>query len=184
MEERKPAITISGPPGSGTTTAARLIAAQTGLDYVNTGSIFRQMASEYQMSLGDFGAYVAGHPQIDQQLDLRQVELARHGGIILEGRLAGLLAQRDHIRAFTLFLNTDVGERARRCSQRDEQNIMQAARLMAEREQLERERFLKLYGLDLADTSGYNMVIDSGAYLPEAIAMMVVTAYNKWNNHG
>ncbi len=184
MGDRKPAITISGPPGSGTTTAARLIAAQTGLDYVNTGSIFRQMATEYQMSLSDFGAYVARHPQIDQQLDLRQVELARRGGIILEGRLAGLLAQRDYLLAFTVFLNTDVNERARRCSQRDEQNIVQAAKLMEERELLERERFLKLYNLDLANTSGYNMVIDSGEHGPEAIAMMVVTAYNKWKNHG
>lgn len=178
--DNHPTITISGPPGSGTSTAAKLIAAKTGLEYQNTGAIFRQMAVEYKMSLADFGSYVAEHPEIDQELDRRQVELANRGGLILEGRLAGLLAQREKAKAFTLFIGADVHERARRCCQRDGNDPEEGARLMIEREELERQRFLTLYQLDLADTSKYNLVIDSGTMLPDQICDLVVETYNKW----
>lgn len=175
-----PTMTISGPPGSGTSTAAKLVSPRLGLEYLNTGAIFRQMAVEYKMSLAEFGTYVAAHPEIDRQLDARQVELARKGGIVLEGRLAGLLAQREKAGAFTLYIGADVHERARRCSSRDGNDPEEGARLMAEREALERQRFLELYHLDLEDTSGYDLVIDSGKYRPEEVCEMVVTAYNNW----
>ena len=47
-------ITISGLPGSGTTTVSRLVASALHLDRVPGGEVFRQLAAESGMSLAEF----------------------------------------------------------------------------------------------------------------------------------
>ena len=46
--------TVSGPPGSGKTTASRLLSEKLGYPLVYVGNIFREMAKERGMSLADF----------------------------------------------------------------------------------------------------------------------------------
>ena len=72
-------ITISGLPGSGTTTASRLVADALGLERVPGGEVFRQLAAEAGMSLAEFGAHAQDHPDIDIELDRRLTERAARG---------------------------------------------------------------------------------------------------------
>ena len=46
-------ITISGLPGSGKTTVARLVARELGLEHVYAGDIFRRQAEEHGLTLAE-----------------------------------------------------------------------------------------------------------------------------------
>lgn len=162
-------VTISGLPGSGTTTAAHLLVGETGLEYVNTGKIFREMARQEGMSLNDFGKYAAKDPAVDQELDRRQMARAAQGGIVLEGRLAGHMVTREGLDALTVWLDAPIEVRVARVAGREEVSLEEATRLSREREDDERGRYLDIYGLDLYDTSVYDLVIDSGTLSPAEI---------------
>lgn len=81
-------ITIGGLPGTGTTTIAKLISEKYNLNHVCAGFIFRDMAKEMGMGLQEFSKYAEENPNIDHEIDRKQVELAKEGNIVLEGRLA------------------------------------------------------------------------------------------------
>jgi cytidylate kinase len=168
-------ITISGPPGSGTTTAARLLAEQTGFPYRNTGSLFREMAAETGMSLNDFGAYALTHPDVDRELDRRQLDLARNGRVILEGRLSGHVVKKHGVPAVCVWLDAPLDVRVQRLSARDVQDLVVAADLNRRREELERQRYLEVYGYDLADLSVYDLVLDSSVLTPEGIVSAILS---------
>ena len=170
MSNAAKTITISGPPGSGTTTVAKLLGARLGLRYVNTGQIFRELAHEHGMSLPEFGHYACEHREVDDELDKRQLEIAHSGSVILEGRLAGHLTERHRVEALRVFIDADPKIRAARIAQRDGQDVAQAFTQMSERATLERQRYLEHYDIDIEDTSIYHLVLDSSAASPQNLA--------------
>ena len=70
-------VTISGLPGSGTTTAGRLLADALGWEFQSSGELFRSMASARGVSLAEFGALAESDERIDRELDERAVALMR-----------------------------------------------------------------------------------------------------------
>ncbi len=48
-------LTISGLPGSGTTTVSRILASHYDIEMISAGDVFRNLAKEHSMSLGEFG---------------------------------------------------------------------------------------------------------------------------------
>ncbi len=169
-------VTLSGMPGSGTTTAARLIAEATGLRHVNTGAIFREMARERGVSLNEFGKLANQDPSIDRELDARQIELCRGGGILLEGRLAGYMLKDAGVDCLAVWLEAPVDVRVSRVSNREALPFEAARQLSMEREEDERLRFVEFYGFDLARTEVYDLVLDSSRLRPPAICEAVLVA--------
>jgi cytidylate kinase len=167
-------IAISGMPGSGTTTAAKLVSAATGFTYRNTGQIFRAMAEERGMTLNEFGQLAAGNPEIDRELDRRQVEIGRAGNVLLEGRLSGHMLKKAGVPCLAVWLEAPLEVRMQRVSSRDSLGLELAMQLSAERERGERERYLAFYGFDLLDTSLYDLVLDSSRYNPEQICISIL----------
>ena len=76
-------ITISGLPGTGTTTIAKLLKKELGLEYIYSGDIFRNMAEKYNMSLEEFGSYCEKHRDIDEDLDRYQLEILQSLSIMI-----------------------------------------------------------------------------------------------------
>ncbi len=169
-------ITVSGPPGSGTTTTAQHVAARLEVDLVPGGEVFRAMAAERGMSLPRFGRYAADHPQVDAELDRRLADRARRGGVLIESRLAGWIAHNEGLPAVTVFIDCAPAERARRVAGREGIPVEQALADNAERQQIERARYLALYDIDIEDVSIYDLVLDSGALGPTELADRVVAA--------
>jgi len=169
-------VTVSGPPGSGTTTAATQVAAALGLELVPGGQVFRHMAVEHGMSLGEFGAYAAAQPAVDIELDRRLADRARAGGVVIESRLAGWIARNEHLDGLLVWIGCDDDVRARRVAAREHKSVEQALTENAEREKIERDRYLALYGIDNTDLSIYDLVLDSGRLLAHEIADRIVGA--------
>lgn len=165
-------VTVSGLPGSGTTTASRLLAQRTGWEYVNAGAIFRAMAAEAGLSLAGLGKRAETDGTIDRELDARIVELARQArsGAILEGRLTGWMAHFHDLTALKVWLDADRDTRASRVSSRDGQSPAEALADMEERERSEHDRYAAFHGIDIADLTIYDLTLDSVHHSPEQIA--------------
>ena len=167
-------ITISGLPGSGTTTVSRLVADALGLDRLPGGEVFRQMAAEAGMTLAEFGVHAQGHPDIDRELDDRLAARAAEGGCVIESRLAGWLATREGLPAVRVWVDCADEVRAARVAARDGTTVAQALVDNAARSELERARYRAVYGIDLDDRSTYDLVLDSTMDPPERLAATIV----------
>ena len=73
-------ITISGPPGSGKTTACSNLSEVLGLKAVVFGKIFRELAAEKNLTLGQLGAIAESDPSIDEMIDSRILDFRERYG--------------------------------------------------------------------------------------------------------
>jgi predicted cytidylate kinase len=167
-------ITISGSPGSGKTTVARILAEKLGLKYVYSGKIFREMAEKYKMNLEEFGAYCEKHEEVDKQLDDYQLEILKKGNVIAEGRIAGWIAHRNNISAVKVLLLADLETRSKRIVNREEVEVEKRKNEILTREKSEAVRYKAYYKIDLVDTSIYDLVVDSSNKTPEEIVDLIL----------
>jgi CMP/dCMP kinase len=189
-------ITVSGPPGSGTTTVAQRVADRLRLELVPGGEVFRALAAERSMSLPEFGLYVADNPEVDVELDSRLARRARDGDAVVESRLAGWIAHNERLAAVVVWIDCDPRIRAQRVAAREGVSVERALADNEERQRVERGRYLALYGVDLADLSIYELALDSGELRPPALADRIVAAAERrfpvharrtcggWPSHG
>ncbi|MCD6503500.1 MAG: cytidylate kinase [Thermoplasmata archaeon] len=175
------AIAISGPPGAGTTTIARALAERLGLKYANAGTIFRDLAKEYGMSLLEFQDYAMKHPEIDKEIDRRSVELLKIGGYVVEGRLAAHMAVIAGLKnVLKVYLKASEDVRAERIAKRENISVEEALRHIKERASKERERYLKIYGIDVDNLMIYDLVIDTTYLTPDVILDVIITFWKGW----
>lgn len=171
-------ITISGTPGSGKSTVASLLKDKTGINYVYSGMIFRELAEKHNMSLEEFGKYCEGNSKIDKELDDRQLEILNKGNVILEGRLAGWLAHLNKVSALKVMIRTDIDTRAKRIVKREGGDVKVRKEEITKREKSEELRYKKYYNIDLKDISIYDLVIDSKEKTPEEIVDLIIKEIN------
>ncbi|NIM45041.1 MAG: cytidylate kinase, partial [Nitrososphaeria archaeon] len=77
----------------------------------------------------------------------------------IDGLLSGwMLRDHAHIR---FFLSAPLEERIRRIAERESKNFEEAKEETLRRERYERERFKRLYGMDLSDFSPYNVILNT-----------------------
>ena len=116
-------ITISGTPGSGKSTIAKILSKNIGLKYVYFGEIFRQTAEKHNMTLEEFSRCCEINKKYDNELDEYQLKILKKGNVIIEGRIAGWLAFLNNISAFKIFIDADIETRAKRIVKRENGNI-------------------------------------------------------------
>lgn len=169
-------VTISGLPGSGTSTASRAVAEALGLAHVDGGQVFRAMAAERGVDLAAFGRIAEDDPTIDVELDTRLAQRGRAGDVVLESRLAGWIAHNEGLEGLKVWMACDNGERARRVAQREGRTPNEARRLNEVREASEAQRYHAYYGIDIADLAPYDLVVDTTVTPKAEVAARVVDA--------
>jgi predicted cytidylate kinase len=172
-------ITISGLPGAGTSTVARLVADALGVERVDGGTVFRTMAAERGLDVGAFSLVAENDPEIDLELDQRLTNRARAGDLVLESRLAGWIVTNEGLDALRVWVDADEQERARRVAAREGVDPAAALEANRAREASERLRYRTYYAIDLDDQRVYDLVIDSTGIEPAAIAESIVAAFSK-----
>jgi predicted cytidylate kinase len=172
-------ITISGTPGSGKSTIGILLKEKTGLDYIYSGQIFRELAKKYRMSLEEFGIYCEINENIDKELDEKQLIILKKGNVILEGRLAGWIAYKNKIKSFKIMIDADFKTRLKRIIKRENGDYSKRRDELLKREKSEELRYRKYYDIDIKDTSIYDLIIDSSNKNPNKIIEIIIENFER-----
>ena len=156
-------MTVSGHPGSGTSTLVRGLMDRFGWTSLNGGDVFREEAKRRGMSLGDFGELCKNELDVDRSLDelLRQRMQGPDAANIVESRLAGWWAYRLELPCLRIWLDVSDEERARRVSEREGLTLENALEANRARAAVDGERFLLLYDLVPEDPEPYTHVLDA-----------------------
>lgn len=142
-------VTLTGPPGSGKSTAGRAAADALHLAYVSAGELFRAEAARAGVDLAEFSRRAEADPSVDRALDERMLALAEPGRL-LEGRVTGALLARRGVPTIRLVVTAREEVRAERLAHRDRLGVPEALKALRAREASETRRYLAYYGIDLA----------------------------------
>ena len=164
-------VTISGAPGTGTSTLARSLSQELKLRWINSGDLFRKIADEKDISVREMNRLAEKGPEIDYLIDDAQKALAKEGGGIFEGRLSGHLLPAD----LKVLLKAELRTRAERIAKREAKLTEDAMQETRHREESEGRRYKMYYNIDISDFSAYDLIVDSGKF-DEAATLAIVMA--------
>lgn len=153
-------ITLSGFHGTGKSTYARIIAKNFNLRHVSAGGLFRQIAREKELSVSELSRLSSKNHDVDQLIDERTKEEALKRNVILDGLLAGWMV--GDVADLKIFLTAPDNMRFRRIARREHISYTEARQATLYRERLERRRFKKVYGINIDDTSIYDLIFNTG----------------------
>jgi CMP/dCMP kinase len=153
-------ITVSGLPGSGTTSLSRYLAEHHGFTMISAGEVFRACAKEHNMELAEFGRLAEQDPAYDKMIDARQKEMAqKKDNIIVEGRLSGWMVDTADLK---IWLFAPIACRLDRIVFRDQiADVETAKAITLEREHCEAVRYRQYYDIDINDLSIYHLILNS-----------------------
>ena len=156
-------LTISGHPGSGTSTLVDGLCRSLNWKKLNGGQLFRDMAAERGVSLEEFAQHCIGDETIDQELDtlLCETMLSDDSPEIVESRLAGWWAHLNEVQCARVWIEVSEHVRAARVVNREGGTIDDQLNLIKERMELDEERYERLYGIDIESREPYTCVIQS-----------------------
>ncbi len=173
-------ITISGSPGTGTSTLSRILSRELDLRWVNSGELFRKIASDRGISLRELGRIAEESPEVDYLIDDAQRAMAKEAGGVFEGRLSGHVLEAD----LKILLKADRMVRAERIASREEKLVEDALRESKAREESEARRYEKYYNIDVNDFSVYDLVIDTGTWNEKGVVAIALAAVRSLEDGG
>jgi predicted cytidylate kinase len=103
----------------------------------------------------------------------------KSGNVLVEGRLAGHLFKRKNIPAFRVCVTAPARVRAGRIADREKTTAEREMEKLIKRELSEKSRYMSFYGIDIEDTSVYDLVVDSGDISANDAAEIVAAEIRK-----
>ena len=156
-------VTISGHPGSGTSTLVEGVCKTLSWSKLNGGQVFREMAEERGVSLEEFGQQCMEDASVDQALDKLLVEtmLASDSPEIVESRLAGWWAYKKELHCPRVWIDVSERVRAERVVNREGGSLEDQIKLIRERMESDGSRYSEYYDIDIDSHDPYTCVIES-----------------------
>jgi cytidylate kinase len=170
-------ITISGHPGSGTSTLVEAICQHKGWTSLNGGEIFRQEAKNRNLSLSEFANLCAKDFSVDSQLDeiLKSKMVEPNGPKVMESRLSGWWAHLLELDCIRLWIEVSETVRAERVVGREGISFEEALSSNSKRTQKDLARYEEMYGLNPEERTPYTHVIDASALTKEEVLSSTLT---------
>jgi cytidylate kinase len=170
-------IAISGFVGVGKTASAAKVRELLGKKGIKTEIIlptFKDIAKEKGISLMDVQKMAAKDPSFDKAFDeqtLKMVSKAKNA-IIASWLAIWIIKDAD----LKVYLYAPFEEKVRRIASRDGWNEAKARKHIAQREEMNRKRYKKVYGVDITDYSTADVCINTSKLDIEGVARTIVSA--------
>lgn len=170
-------ITISGKAGSGKSTVAKLLSGKLSLNHYSIGDLMRAMAEEKGIALLELNKIAEKDKSIDFELDNRLKELGRaKDNFVVDGRLTAFFIPNAEAR---VFLDADDKVRAQRILNDKRQHeksksLAEAMGKIKKREESEKKRYRKYYGVNYLDKKLYNYIIDTTKMAPNRVVEKIM----------
>jgi len=161
-------IAISGLSGSGKNTLGSLLAEQ--LRYRLVCPTFKDLAKKEGISLLEFQKKAEKDPDIDRKFDAVLKEEAGKGNCVVTTWLGPWMVNPN----FRVWVYAPDEIRAERLAKRDGITLKEAKAHIAARDAANRDRYLKLYGIDIYEHGSFDLCVNSGHYTPEQLAEGVI----------
>ena len=156
-------ITVSGPPGSGTTTLVSRLSKERGWTYINGGEIFRSSAAERNISIEEFSSLCKNNLDVDRALDdtLKKIMVSPTSPEIVESRLCGWWAKELKLNCIKIWLSVSDTERAQRIQNREGGDFSTCLEKSIQRQKDDMDRYKTLYNINLDDLSPYDLIVEA-----------------------
>lgn len=186
---KKKIITIGGSLGSGKSSTARRLAELLGYQHFSTGDLFRAIAKERGVTIEQINKTAELEKEIDHRVDERVQQLGNDSEMVMDSRLAFHWIPD----SFKVYLCLPPEAAAKRIlshiqaegreSQHAEtyEEVLEAT---LERKASESKRYMDLYQIDPADTSHYDLIVDTEHNDLNAVVDVVLTKYREWLGEG
>ena len=180
-ENLKPVVILDGLTSSGSSSVAKRIAQTLNLKRFSSGQLYRQLCIELghcPQDLHDTGfddAYVhflkevvPTHKDFDLKIDSKFLELVRNAKepTMAEGRVTAALVTKENINVvIKVWVEADVESRVERFkikygdSVKTKYTDEQIKEIIQEKDNLDRKRYLELYGIDIFKPEEYNDIV-------------------------
>ena len=173
-----PIIAVSGPHGSGKSTAAYKIAEQLNFKYVSAGKLFRDMAREEGKDIQEFSKIAEKREEIDRFIDDHTLEIAKiEDNIVIDAQLGGWVLK--DTADLLVYITAPFELRIQRIAQRENKPIETIKTETLTREKSEKERYQKLYNIDISDLSIYDVIVNSNKFDASDCVQIIMTAVKK-----
>lgn len=175
-------ITLSGTPGSGKSTIAKLLAQKLKLKHYSTGDFMRQIAEKRKIDLMELSKLAEKDITIDHEIDAYAKKLGEtEDNFIIDTRLGFHFIPP----AIKIFLDASLDIRAQRVfkdqrpSEKAAQTVAEMKKAIQTREQSEIKRYQKYYQLNPYDHQNFDLVVDTGHSNPEEIVKKILEFVKK-----
>ncbi len=176
-------ITISGMPGSGKTTVAKLLAKKLRMKFYSIGDLRGRMAMERGLTLEQLNEIGMKEAWTDTEADEYQKKLAeKENDFVIESRLGFHFIPQ----SLKIFLDVDTMTGAKRIfndqrpDERKKDTLSEALEAIRKRTESDRKRYKKYYGInDFTDKSHYDVVIDTTRLAPKQVVEKILEMIKK-----
>ncbi len=173
-----PIIAVSGPHGSGKSTAAKEVAEKLGYEYISAGELFRNMAENANMNLEEFSKKAELQEEIDKFIDDKTVELAKlKDNIVVDAQLGGWMLK--DIANMLIYITAPFETRIGRIIQRENKSAETTRQETITREESEKSRYQKLYKIDISDLTIYDIILNSQKFSASDCVQIILLAFEK-----
>ncbi len=183
---KKEIITITGGPGTGTSSNARKVANLLGYTYFSSGDLFREIAERRNVLVDELNHIAETDPTVDDEMDTALRDLGRGSHVVIDSRIAFhwipdsfkvVLVVDPHVAAERIFKQIrEDGRKSQNASSVEEVRSSNELRKTSEY-----KRYREKHGIDMADLSVFDLVINNGKQPKDVTVQQILDAYREWN---
>lgn len=174
-------IVISGLPGCGSSTIGKALAEKLGLKFFSLGKKFKEHGSggnETEKAINVWTSDKGKKKDFHESLDDMQVRLAKEGNIVIDAKL-GIHFLKE-LSDLKVWLYAPLETRVERVAKRENWTKEQALGKLEEKARLEKELFMKVYGIDyLEQEKQADIVFDVSSNNPEEVVERIIERLKK-----
>lgn len=181
---KKNVISINGNIASGKTEVINILSKKLNYDVYSNGDYGRKLAKKMNINITELSEYLAKNPKMDLEIEESAKKYAdNHNNFIIDARLGFFVVPE----SFKVYLSVDIDVASTRVfndKKRGNVEKFESALLAKEdiirRQNIENERYYKLYNVKVNDTSNYDLVIDTSYISINEVVNIILDNYNKW----